>query len=183
MNMYEDVDHPVTSDSVSFPEPKGVKTPWFKIAGDLPVKLKYYNGPIVDTIEATAKAHPDIYAYEFFGNKVTYKTFVQQIHEAARALVAIGVRPGDRVTICMPNTPQAVILFYAINRMGAVSNMIHPLSGEEEILNYINNSKSVLCLTLLQFFPKFAKIRGRLKLNTLLICDIPDGLSGAKKLL
>ena len=183
MNMYEDLSHPVTEDSVSFPEPKGVRTPWFKIAGELPVKLRYYDGPIVDTIEATAKAHPDIYAYEFFGNKVTYKTFIQQIHDAAKALVAIGVKPGDKVTICMPNTPQAVILFYAINRIGAVSNMIHPLSGEEEILDYINDSESVLCLTLLQFFPKFAKIRGRLKLNTLLICDIPDGLSGIKKML
>ena len=68
------------------------------------------------------------------------------------------------------------ILFYAINRTGAVANMIHPLSGEEEIVDYINNSHSVMCLTLLQFYPKFAHIRDRLQLKTLLICDITDGL-------
>lgn len=61
--------------------------------------------------------------------------------------------------------------------------MIHPLSGAEEIVDYINNSQSVMCLTLLQFYPKFAQIRSRLNLKTLLICDITDGLAGVKKLL
>ena len=109
-------------------------------------------------------------------------------HEMVGVVEQVGsavttVRPGDRVTICMPNTPQAIILFYAINRMGAVANMIHPLSGAEEIVDYINNSQSVMCLTLLQFYPKFAQIRSRLNLKTLLICDITDGLAGVKKLL
>lgn len=183
MNLFEDQFHPVTADSVSFPVPEGVKTPWFSTAGEIPVTLNYYNGSMVDTIEATAKAKPDLYAYEFFGNKVTYRDFITQIHEAAKALCAQGVKPGDKVTICMPNTPQAIILFYAINRMGAVANMIHPLSGEEEIVGYINRTKSVLCLTLLQFYPKFAKIRSRLHNKRLLICDITDGLAGIKKVL
>ncbi len=183
MNLFDDVYHPVTEDSISFPIPEGVKTPWFQAAGELPVTLNYYNGPMVDTIETTAKAKPNFYAYNFYGNKVTFRDFIAQIHEAAKALCAQGVKPGDRVTICMPNTPQAVILFYAINRIGAVANMIHPLSGEEEIVGYINNSNSVMCLTLLQFYPKFAKIRSRLKLRTLLICDITDGLAGVKKVL
>lgn len=183
MNLYDDLFHPVTEDSISFPIPEGVRTPWFKTAGDLPVTLHYYNGSMVDTIEATAKARPDLYAYDFFGNKVTFRDFMTQIHDAAKALRAQGVNPGDRVTICMPNTPQAVILFYAINRIGAVANMIHPLSGAEEIVGYINDSKSVLCLTMLQFYPKFAGIRHRLHLQKLLICDVTDGLVGIKKLL
>ena len=183
MNLFNDPFHPDTDNCIRFPLPDGVRTPWFSTAGEVPVSLSYYNGPMVDTIEATAKARPDIFAYNFFGNKVTYKDFIGQIHEAAKALCALGVKPKDRVTICMPNTPQAIILFYAINRMGAVANMIHPLSGEEEIVGYLNNSKSVLCLTLLQFYPKFEKIRSRLRLKTLLICDITDGLAGVKKVL
>ncbi len=114
---------------------------------------------------------------------MSFQDFIAQVHAAAKALCAQGVRPGDRVTICMPNTPQAIILFYAVNRMGAVANMIHPLSGEEEIVHYINDSHSVLCLTLRQFYPKFARIRDRLTLKTLLICDVTDGLAGVKKLL
>jgi long-chain acyl-CoA synthetase len=168
--------------SIRFPVPESVKTPWFHSTGDIPTTLDYFDGSMVDALEATAKCHPKEIAYLFYGNKVNFQTFVQQIHIAARALRAQGVQPGDRVTICMPNTPQAIILFYAVNRMGAVANMIHPLSGEEEIVGYINNSRSVLCLTLLQFYPKFARIRDRLKLNTLLLCDITDGLTGVKKL-
>ena len=183
MNMHEDIFHPVTEDCVGYPKPEGVKTPWYQVAGDLPVNLKYYNGSMVDTIEATAKGYPKGMAYDFFGNKVSYKDFIAQIHLAARALKAQGVEVGQRVTICMPNTPQAIILFYAVNRIGAVANMIHPLSGEEEIVGYINNSQSVLCLTLRQFYPKFEKIRDRLNLKTLLICDITDGLAGVKKLM
>ena len=183
MNLYEDKFHPVTEESIYFGNDKNVDTPWYKSVEGIPTALKYYNGSMVDTIEATAKAGPELFAYDFFGHKVSFKKFVEQIHEAARALCAEGVKPGDRVTICMPNTPQAIILFYAINRMGAVANMIHPLSGEEEIVNYINNSESVLCLTLLQFYPKFEKIRSRLNNKKLLICDITDGLSGIKKIL
>ena len=169
--------------SVSFPVPANVKTPWFKTAGDIPTTLNYFDGSMIDAVEATAKCLPDTAAYNFFGNKVSFKEFIAQVHTAAKALCAQGIRPSDRVTICMPNTPQAIILFYAINRMGAVANMIHPLSGEEEIVHYINDSHSVLCLTLKQFYPKFARIRDRLTLKTLLICDITDGLSGVKKLL
>lgn len=169
--------------SITFPVPEQVKTPWFKAAGEIPTTLNYFDGSMVDAVEATAKCLPDTTAYNFYGNQVTYRAFVSQIHAAAKALCAQGVRPGDRVTICMPNTPQAIILFYAINRMGAVANMIHPLSGAEEIVDYINNSQSVMCLTLLQFYPKFAQIRSRLNLKTLLICDITDGLAGVKKLL
>ena len=169
--------------SIRFPKPEDVKTPWYAAAGDIPTTLDYFDGAMIDAIEATAKAVPDSIAYNFFGNKVAYKDFITQIHDAAKALKAYGVNVGDRVTICMPNTPQAIILFYAINRIGAVASMIHPLSGEEEIVNYINNADSVLCLTLLQFYPKFARIRDRLNNKRLLICDITDGLSGIKKLL
>ncbi|MBQ0078259.1 MAG: AMP-binding protein [Eubacterium sp.] len=166
-----------------FPIPEGIDTPWFKTAGEVPVQVDYFDGSMIDAIEATAKAHPEIIAYDFYGNKVTFKDFIGQIHRVAKGLKAQGIGIGDRVTICMPNTPQAIIMFYAINRIGAIANMIHPLSGEEEIVGYINNSQSKLCITLLQFYPKFRKNMGRIKLDTLLICDITDGLAGIKKVL
>ena len=170
--------------SIAFPVPNDVKTPWYARA-EVATHLEYFDGSMIDALEATAATIPDAKtpAYNFYGNKVPFSEFIKQIHDAAKALCAQGIKPGDRVTICMPNTPQAIILFYAINRMGAVANMIHPLSGEEEIVGYINNSNSVLCLTLLQFYPKFRRIRDRLNLKTLLICDITDGLARAKKLL
>ncbi len=66
MNLFEDQFHSITKDCVSFPIPEGVHTPWFKNTGEIPVTLKYYNGSMVDTLEDTAKARPDLYAYNFF---------------------------------------------------------------------------------------------------------------------
>ncbi len=81
----------------------------------------------------------------------------------------------------MPNTPQAVIMFYAVNRVGAVANMVHPLSAEEEIVFYINDSGSAAALTLDQFYPKFKSIMDRTSLKTLILTGIDDGLKGFKE--
>jgi long-chain acyl-CoA synthetase len=136
---------------------------------------------MVELVLETVKKYPDLIAYDFFGTKVTYAEFARQIDDCARALAAAGIRPDERVTICMPNTPQAVILFYAVNRIGAVANMVHPLSAEEEIVFYIQSSNSVAALTLDQFYPKFESIMDRLPLRLLILADIDDGLRGVKK--
>lgn len=77
---------------------------------------------------------------------------------AAKGLVKLGIRKGNRVTICMPNTPQALDCFYALNRIGAIPNMIHPLSAAQEIAFYLNVSHSKAVLTLDQFYGKVAEI-------------------------
>ena len=68
--------------------------------------------------------------------------------------MASGVKPGDAVTVCMPNTPQALDCFYALNRVGAVANMVHPQSAQTEISYYLNISESRMILTLDLFYEK-----------------------------
>ena len=109
-------------------------------------------------VKAAADKYPKNYAYEFMGKKTTYAEFMQKIDAAAKAYLALGIQKGDRVTICMPNCPQAVDSFYALNRIGAVSNMIHPLSAAGEIKFYLNFSQSKAILTLDQFYGKIAPI-------------------------
>ena len=107
--------------------------PWLKYYGDTPQHLKYPQKTIYEMVKAAADKYPKNYAYEFMGKKTTYAEFMQKIDAAAKAYLALGIQKGDRVTICMPNCPQAVDSFYALNRIGAVSNMIHPLSAAGEI--------------------------------------------------
>ena len=92
------------------------------------------------------------------GKKTTFTQFMQKIDETAQAFLAMGIKKGDRVTICMPNCPQALHAFYGLNRIGAVSNMIHPLSAAGEIKFYLNFSHSKCILTLDQFYAKIAPI-------------------------
>ena len=109
-------------------------------------------------VRDAAMRYPGNCAYIFQGKKTDYRQFLARIDAAARGLTAMGITAGDRVTICMPNSPQALDCFYALNRIGAVANMIHPLSAAKEIAFYLNVSRSKAILTLDQFYDKVASV-------------------------
>ncbi|MBQ8165345.1 MAG: acyl--CoA ligase [Clostridia bacterium] len=132
--------------------------PWFKYYGDIPHSLEYPEKTISQMIYAAAEKYSENIAYEFMGKKTKFKDFAKRIDVTAKALIAAGIKKGDRVTIAMPNSPQAVDTFYALNKIGAMGNMIHPLSAASEIAFYLNVSKSVAILTLDQFYPKVSGI-------------------------
>lgn len=151
--------------------------PWFRFYGDMPHTLNYPKKTISELVAQTAAAHPKSIAYDFMGKKVTYSQFMTRIDRVARALIALGIEKGDRFTICMPNCPQALETFYALNRIGAVSNMIHPLSAPHEIAFYLNFSHSKAILTLDQFYGKVDEIRNKLEQPTkVLVARIKDEL-------
>lgn len=155
-----------------------VKAPWLKNYGDVKFNLDYFEGSMWEAVRNIAHRYPNYIAFDFMGSTTTYAKFEHEVYVCAKALRAIGVKPGDRVTICMPNCPQTVIMFYAVNLMGGIANMIHPLSSENEIEFFINHSKSVCALTMDMFYGKFEAIRNNLKtLRTLVIARIPDALS------
>jgi len=158
-----------------------ISAPWLKYYDDVPHNLDYPNCSMVHMVLATAEKYPNITAYEFFGCKQTYKKFADEIYLCARGLLAINIKKSDKVTICMPNTPQAVIMFYALNLIGAVANMVHPLSAEEELVGFINDSESKAVLTLDQFADKLETILPRTKAKTLILAGADDGLRGITK--
>ena len=153
------------------------KTPWAKSCGDVPMHLEYFQGSIYDAVERAAEQYPNTVAFDFMGKSTTYKTMVENINACAKSLRTLGVRKDDRVTIAMPNCPQAIYMFYAVNLVGAVANMIHPLSAEKEIEFYLNESKSVTAITLDQFYHKFEKIRANTQIYNIIIASIKDALS------
>ena len=132
--------------------------PWRAYYGNTPASLDYPRLTMYQMVAETAKKYPKTLAYTFMGKGTTYEEFVQRIDRAAKGLVKLGIRKGNRVTICMPNTPQALDCFYALNRIGAIPNMIHPLSAAQEIAFYLNVSHSKAVLTLDQFYGKVAQI-------------------------
>ena len=158
-----------------------VRAPWLAHLEGVPAHLDYFQGSMYDKLAEIATNYPDYIAYDFMGGKVKYGDFINKVDECARALAAIGVKPGESVTICMPNAPQAVIMFYAINKVGAVANMVHPLSSEKEIEFCLKEASSVVCLTLDQFYGKFANIRGNVPLRSLILTSIRDVLSPVKR--
>ncbi len=153
------------------------KTPWEARLGDVPMHLEYFDGTMFNAIERVAIEHPKQIAFDFMGKSTTYEELTEDVKECAKALKTIGVREGDRVTIAMPNCPQAIYMFYAVNLVGGIANMIHPLSAEKEIEFYLNESESVTAITLDQFYHKFEKVRQNTKVVNIIIASVKDALS------
>lgn len=124
----------------------------------LPKKIEYFEGGLYDAIYESSCKWPHNIAIEYFETQVTYKEMIKRINKVAAALKAIGAEKGERITVCMPNTPEAVYAFYAINEIGAVANMVHPLSSENEIEDYLNQSESKIMFCIDVSYPKVEAI-------------------------
>ncbi len=153
------------------------KTPWAAHLGTVPLHLDYFEGSMFDKVAWIAGQYPDNVAFDFMGRSTTYRQMIHEIERCAKALKTIGVRENDKVTIAMPNCPQAIYMFYAVNLVGAIANMIHPLSAEKEIEFYLNESESVTAITLDQFYGKFEAIRENTKVVNIIIASVKDALS------
>jgi long-chain acyl-CoA synthetase len=140
-----------------------------KYYDNLPRKIKYFEGSLYDAVYESAIKYPDNTAIEYYNNQITYKQLIRKINKCAKALKALGVNKGDKVTICMPNTPEEVTMFYAINEIGAVANMIHPLSSEKEIEYYLNKSESKVMLCIDISYKKVRNIIDNTKLEKVIV--------------
>ncbi len=145
--------------------------------------LEYPRKTMFQMISEIALKYPDEPAFEFYGTKTSYRKFVQRIERAARAFAAMGIQSGDVVTICMPNVPQMLDCFYGLNRIGAVANMVHPLSAQKEISFYLSISKSKAILTADLFYEKVeAALEEVPQPVTILVARIQDELNPVLRL-
>jgi len=149
---------------------------WINQYKDVKANLEYPNSSMVDALMEVSRKYPEYYAYEYFGNKVTYRIFMRQIEDVAKALKNYGVEKDDRVTICMPSTPEAICMVYAVNLVGAVASMIHPLSSEKEIENYINQADSKFMLALDMTVEKIMNIKRNTKLQKIIVASAGDSM-------
>ena len=146
---------------------------WINKYKDARANLEYPSGSMIDALTQVSRKYPEYFAYEYFGKKVTYRNFMKQIENVAKSLKNYGVDKDDRVTICMPSTPEAICTIYAANLIGAVANMIHPLSSEKEIENYVNQSDSKFILILDSVLDKVLNIKRNTKLQKIIVAR-PD---------
>lgn len=116
--------------------------PWLAYYSKEDRSIKFTTKSIYEYMTDSVGDDLDFYAINYFGARITYKEMFKHIDTISKSLESLGVKKGDVVTICMPNTPEAVEAFYAINKIGAVADMIHPLSAPNEIKTYLQQSKS-----------------------------------------
>ena len=151
--------------------------PWLKFYNGSPETIDYPRVTMYEALMRTVEQFPDRIAYDFFDYTSTYRQFGLDIDICANALAALGMKQGDRITISMPTSPQGIICFYAANKLGIVASMIHPLSTPNEIIYYLNISKSRVALTLDLFYDRFKEIKDETSLETLILTEIFDQLT------
>ncbi len=156
--------------------------PWLRFYGSVPRTLAYPALTLYEALERTARRVPEAVAWDFFDTTATYRELVASIDTCANALAALGLGAGERILISMPTSPQGVIAFYAANKLGAVPAMIHPLSTPPEIEQVLDASRARVALTLDAFHGRFAAVKPRLPLETLILARIPEYLSPVKRL-
>ncbi len=137
---------------------KKPKAPWAKYYKKRHQTIIVPNETIYEYFERHAKAYLDHIAIEYYGTKYTYQEFLRKIDVCARAFRSEGIKKGDIVTILSANIPEAMIAFYALNKIGAVSNMLHPLLSENEIKNILNEYSTVMLVAMDITYPKIKNI-------------------------
>ena len=153
---------------------KKIPAPWKKYYKKEDLKFFIPNISMYEQIKRSYKTYPNSIAYEYFGKKVRYSKFIKEIDRAAICFYNLGIKKGDIVTICLPNIPEALIALYALNKQGAIANMIHPLSSEEEIKFSLNSTSSKYIIVYEDFYKKVDAIKGETKLKKIILASAKD---------
>ena len=121
-------------------------------------------------------------AIYYYGTKITVKRLIERIDECADAFAALGVKKGDAVSLLSASTPESIIAFYALNKIGAVVNAIDPRLDIKSITRMITSSGSEILMAIDIAYPKVAKIIPDIKQKHIIIQSAGTSLPFFKKL-
>ncbi|MCR5399364.1 MAG: acyl--CoA ligase [Lachnospiraceae bacterium] len=116
--------------------------PWLKYYSDSAINAPLPECTIYEYLLENNKDYPSDIAIIYLGRKITYKELFDNIDKTTAAFLKLGVKEKEIVTVALPSIPEALYCVYALNKIGAVANMIHPLAGTEETVNYFNEVQS-----------------------------------------
>ena len=143
--------------------------------------LDYEKLTIPRALTRSARKFPDHTALNYMGKKITYKELDGLVNRFARALSDLGIEPGDKVAVCLPNIPQVIITNLAVLRIGAVAVQNNPLYTERELAYQLNDSGSKIVITLTLLIPRMQALRSKTRIEKIIGCHIHTYLPFPKK--
>ncbi len=157
---------------------------WLKsYAPGVPAEVELKDVTLQQALSKTASRFPDNPAIYFQGKVVKYKELDDMVSRFASALAGLGVKPGDRVALLLPNLVQAVIATYGILRLGAIAVPNNPLYTDRELEHQLNDSGSRILVCLDVLIPRMIKLREKTGIRQIISCHIRDYLPPLLKLL
>lgn len=125
-----------------------IDKPWLKYYSEEAINAQLPECTIYEYLWVNNKEHPNDIALNYYGRKITYAQLFEGIERAAKSFTALGITSGQIVVICSVNTPELVYAFYALNRLGAIANMVDPRTNIDGLNKYIleSDAKTVLVI-------------------------------------
>ena len=105
------------------------------------VEIKTHQS-LYESILTASKETKETVALYYFNRKISWEHFIKRVNQFAMGLKKDGVKPGDVVTLLLPNIPEAIYLIYAVSQVGAILNPLHPLLTKSEVMRTISQTKS-----------------------------------------
>ena len=160
------------------------KSPWDKFYKKNDMNITSPNKSIYRFFKDKAKEehYENNIAITYFGKHKTYKEFINEIDITAKAFKSQGIREKDVVTILSANVPEALISFYALNKIGAVANILHPLLSENEIKNALQNYSSVMLVAMDICYSKIKNIIKETNVYKVVIISAKDSMDIVTKI-
>ena len=159
--------------------------PWFKHYDQgVPYTLAPYpERTLIDVFSESARQRPNHRALLFQGNTVSYGELERLSTAFANALLGLGVKPGDRVALLLPNAPQIILSLFGIWKAGGIVVPLNPLYTERELEHALCESGAETVVVLTPFYKKVKAIRTRTPVHNVIATNIKEFLPPLKKLL
>ncbi len=143
---------------------------------EVPHTLTYTSMPVQQYLTHAYEKYPQKVAIHFMGKELTYEELYKSAMKFANYLQKLGIQKGDRVSIMLPNCPQAVISFYGILYAGGIVVMTNPLYTEREIVYQMKDSGAKAIVGLDILFPRISKALKETQLENVIVTGIKDYL-------
>lgn len=151
--------------------------PWFQHYDEgVPHHIEYPEIPIHRMLEQSAEKYPDTPCTIFKGAKISYQEMNEITDRLAAGLAELGVKKGDRVGIFMPNTPQFVMAYFAIVKLGAVVIATNPLYSHREIEHQANDAGIEVMLVMTNFYKTIKEVQPKTKIRHIVVTNIKETL-------
>ena len=162
---------------------KVLAAPWSKHYKEEELNLKIPNISMYDQVKISSYKVPQNRAILYEGRSINYKEFISYVDHLAICFNKLGIKKGEIVTLCLPNVPEVLIALYALNKQGAIANMLHPLSAPNEIKESLNSTKTKYLVTMDLFYSKINSLISKTSVEKVILCNPAYYLPRFKKII
>lgn len=158
------------------------KAPWSKYYKENAMDIKECTGSLYNYIENKVLEFGERDCIDYYGNRIKYNELLKMVDNCAKSFYNSGIRKGDIVTICVPNTLEGIVSFLAANKIGAIANFIHPSCSENEIKDSLKETKSKILVAIDINYIKIKNIINDTDIHKVVLVNLCGYMSFATKI-